>query len=151
MQTFSLDYLKRQRSHAQMTTTTQLTPEILGIIAICAVTLHARSCFGAISSVFLDTFFLNDLDSAPQCIKDALHVEYSVGTPLLREETEMALGAQQRSMAGRLNPDYNELQIKLHNMEAMTLLDQFELEFPEAVTWIVEKSKKIQLNRFDHV
>lgn len=134
MSRFSVETLKKNWQNRRAARISPLTPGIAGKIAVCVLIMRHKDSF--VSGARIEDVFLENLGEAPEALRKVLHLDVSVAGISIREATEMILGVQRAEIAGRLNPEYDELHVKWSQDEAGKLLRRYENEFPEVVEWI---------------
>lgn len=139
MQAISLADAEQEWRTLKLRRDSEITPEDLGRIMICAFVLYTPVKGQSAPSGVIEEFFIKWLSDAPEEVRAVLHPEQQLGRICLREGTELVLGPQAFGMVGRLNPDYTDLHIKLSVVDALVSLAQYEKNYPDVVNWIVNK------------
>lgn len=112
-----------------------VTPEILGKI-IAAVWKRAHSDDRLFYSFDeLNRAVVSALPSAPPEIANMIQVEVRPDGLVVDEITRIIVGAQNSGFLVRANPEKVYSHVKADLMQAYTLADNYELEFPEVVRW----------------
>ena len=141
MSRFALSALEDAWLTSNEADTPSLSTEILGKITTCVLMLCSKPERNLLKPIDVESLFLNKLDTAPESIKNILHLEYKVAEVAIQESTQMTLGVQRAGIAGRLNPGYENLHVKCSPTDAYALLQQYEQEYPDVVGWIKEQAQ----------
>lgn len=148
MTRFSISTLENDWERKRAARLSPVNPAIVGKIAACSLILLHKT--GPVSGTEIEEIFLENLSTAPEALRQVLHLDVSVTGLSIRENTEMILGVQRAGIAGRLNPEYGDLHIKWSIETAERLLEYYKEDFPEIVEWIQEQVNKryLQVGNF---